>query len=459
MKVLVADDNISTVEALCDLIKEMGHAADACYDGEQAVTKAKASHYDLIITDLRMPKLNGMEVLKTIKSHSPKTAIIVVTAFGSIDSAVEAMKEGAFDFVTKPYSIDEIEIKISKALALAEMTEKMERLSVENAYLRQLDSERFNYHEIIGNSESIRAIFSFIEKVSLSNSSVLILGESGTGKEIVARAIHSASSRKDGPFVKVHCAAYAPGVLESEMFGHERGAFTGAIKAKAGRFEQAHAGTLFLDEIGEIDPSIQVKLLRFLQDKEFERVGGTKTLSVDVRIICATNKDLAAAVTAGKFREDLYYRINVISVTVPPLRDRPGDIQLLANHFLKKYAKETAKNIIGIHPNAMNVLLAYPWPGNVRELQNVIERACVLSTEGEMTLDMLPPNLNIGRTAGIQMPTGSDGLTLDAAIEQFERQIIETAYHQAHGVKAKAANMLGIERNRLRYKLNKYGIE
>jgi two-component system, NtrC family, response regulator HydG len=456
-RVLIADDNKSTVEALVSLVEGLGMAADGAHNGEEAIQMAARSRYDLVITDLRMPKADGMQVLREVKKASPETLVIVVTAFGTIDAAVEAVKEGALDFVTKPYAFDEIEMKIKKAIEQHELRNNLLKLSAQREYFREEESKKFNFYEIIGRSQPMQSVFSTIEKVADSPSSILILGESGTGKEMVARAIHHASGRAKEPFIKVHCAAYAETLLESELFGHEKGAFTGAHKAKIGRFEQADGGTLFLDEIGEISPSIQVKLLRFLQDREFERVGGTDTRTVDVRFIFATNRNLEDAVKSGIFREDLYYRINVITIQVPPLRERPEDIPLLAEHFLKKHSAEAGKHFSGIDEVAFDALKEYSWPGNVRELENVIERSIVLTNGERITIEDLPP--------GIRQPSDDDILArldgkrnLEQELERIEKMLIESAYRKAKGVKARAAELLGIERNRLRYKLTKYGI-
>lgn len=456
-RVLIADDNQSTVEGLQELVEGLGVKAEGCFNGADAIQMAKKTQYNLVITDLKMPRADGMQVLREIKKLSPETYVIVVTAFGSIDSAVEAVKEGAFDFITKPYSFDEIELKIAKALEQQELKSKVARLSARQEYFMEEESKKFNFYEIIGRSATMQNVFGTIEKVADSPSSVLILGESGTGKEMVARAIHHASQRAKEPFIKVHCAAYAETLLESELFGHEKGAFTGAHKTKVGRFEQADGGTLFLDEIGEISPSIQVKMLRFLQDREFERVGGIETKTVDVRFIFATNRDLAEAVKNKSFREDLYYRINVITINVPPLRDRREDIPLLADHFLKKHSAEANRYFDGIDEEAFTALNEYSWPGNVRELENVIERSIVLSSGDRITIEDLPP--------GIRQPSDDEilarlegGRSLEQELERIEKMLIESAYRKAKGVKAHAAEILGIERNRLRYKLQKYNV-
>ena len=456
-KVLIADDNRSTVEALQSLVEGLGVKADGCFNGRDAIDMAKKTKYDLVITDLKMPKADGMKVLRTIKGNTPDTLVIVVTAFGTIDSAVEAVKEGAYDFITKPYSFDEIELKISKALEQKDLQSKVARLSAQQEYYLEEESKQFNFYEIIGRTSVMQEVFDTIEKVAVSPASILILGESGTGKEMVARAIHHASHRAAEPFIKVHCAAYAETLLESELFGHEKGSFTGAHKMKVGRFEQADGGTLFLDEIGEISPSLQVKLLRFLQDREFERVGGTDTKTVDVRFIFATNRDLENEVREKRFREDLYYRLNVITIQVPALRERRGDISLLAEHFLKKHGTRAGKQFEGIDDKALKALTEYSWPGNVRELENVIERCIVLSTHDQVLIEDLPP--------GIRHPSDDEilarlegGRNLEEELERIERMLIESAYRKAKGVKAHAADLLGIERNRLRYKLQKYGI-
>lgn len=456
-RVLIADDNQSTVEGLKGLVEGLGVKADGCFNGEDAIALSQINKYNLVITDMKMPKADGLQVLRAVKETSPETFVIVVTAFGTIDSAVEAVKLGAYDFITKPYSFDEIELKISKALEQQELRYKVARLSAQKEYYQEEESKKFNFYEIIGRSQVMQNVFETIKKVAEASTSILILGESGTGKEMVARAIHHASNRAAEPFIKVHCAAYAETLLESELFGHEKGSFTGAHKMKVGRFEQADGGTLFLDEIGEISQSIQVKLLRFLQDREFERVGGTETKTVDVRFIFATNRNLKDAVTQGVFREDLYYRINVISIPVPPLRERRDDISLLADHFLQKHSTEAVKNIDGFDEEALNALKEYSWPGNVRELENVIERCIVLSAGSNVVIEDLPQ--------GIRQPSDDEilarlqgGKSLEQEMERIERIMIESAYKKAKGVKARAADLLGIERNRLRYKLTKYGI-
>ncbi len=456
-RVLIADDNQSTVEGLKGLVEELGVKADGCFNGEDAIALSGINKYNLVITDLKMPKADGLQVLKYVKENSPNTFVIVVTAFGSIDAAVKAVKLGAYDFIAKPYSFDEIELKISKALEQQELRNKVARLSAQKEYYQEEESKKFNFYEIIGRSKAMLDVFETVKKVAESSASILIMGESGTGKEMVARAIHHASNRASEPFVKVHCAAYAETLLESELFGHEKGSFTGAHKMKVGRFEQADRGTLFLDEIGEISQSIQVKLLRFLQDREFERVGGTDTKTVDVRFIFATNRNLKEAVAKGVFREDLYYRANVISITVPPLRERKEDITLLAKHFLKKHSNQAIKVVDGFTEKATTALNEYSWPGNVRELENVIERCIVLTGENTIDVDDLP--------SGIKQPSDDEilarlegGKSLEEELGRIEKMLIESAYRKAGGVKARAADLLGIERNRLRYKLQKYGI-
>lgn len=450
-RILIADDHKRTSEGLALALEAQGHSTQAVFDGESAIEAVKTLFFDLLVVDIRMPKKSGMEVLEAVKSISPETVVVMMTAYGTIDIAVEAMQKGAADFITKPYTLEQIELKVERAL-------QGRQLRMENEYLRLEQGLRYNLDEIIGESPKMSAVYRTVQTVAPTNSTVLILGESGTGKELVARAIHKNSQRSTGPFIKVNCAALAEGVLESELFGHEKGAFTNAVRQKPGRFEIANGGTLFLDEIGEMPPATQVKLLRVLQEQEFERVGGTKTLHVDVRLIAATNRNLPKQIDEGKFREDLYYRLNVVPIEMPPLRERREDIPLLVAHFLFKYNAETGKKVCEIQPEAMRLLSTYSWPGNVRELENAIERAVVLA-RGEV---ITPENLSLGlqapqRREDTNIPQMTiEGTSLTEMVEAFEKRLLWDAYLRANRVKAEAAKLLGIERSTFRYKFDKY---
>ncbi|NLH50948.1 MAG: sigma-54-dependent Fis family transcriptional regulator [Myxococcales bacterium] len=453
-RILVVDDHKTTADSIAQIGQRLGHEVSVFYDGTEALAAVEQQPYDVVVTDLRLPGASGMDILSRGMTIHPEGVVMVITAYGSIEKAVEAMRKGAFDFISKPFTIDEIKVKLEKALGQASVQQEMVRMRASLAALHDDETRRYNFNEIVGKSAAMQKVFDTIRKVAASDASVLILGESGTGKELVARAIHYNSQRTDGPFIRAHCAAYAEGVLESELFGHEKGSFTGAVARKIGRFEQAHGGTLFLDEIGDISHNVQVKLLRFLQEKEFERVGGTQTISVDVRILSATNQDLKELIGKRTFREDLYYRLNVISLFLPPLRERSDDIAMLVEHFLRQYAgREPVKKL---DPEAMILLTKYHWPGNIRELQNVIERATVLAQGDRITVDHLPQDIT-GAIATAPRLTGP--INFDAEIEKYEKELIQGALIESDYVKARAATLLGIDRNRLRYKMEKYGIE
>jgi two-component system response regulator HydG len=383
--------------------------------------------------------------------------VIVITAHGSVEAAVEAMRAGAFDFVTKPIDPEELLVKLDKALAQRRLSRDLERMSARLDTYEADDARRQGLDEMVGRSEPMRRIYGIIEKVAPSDSTVLVLGESGTGKELVARAIHRLSARARGPFVGVHCTAYAEGVLESELFGHERNAFTGAAERRIGRFELADGGSLFLDEVGDIPPAVQTKLLRVLQERELERVGGTQTVRVDIRIISATNRNLEAAIGAGLFREDLFYRLNVMTIELPPLRERRDDIPLLVEAFVRRESGRLGREVLGPTPRALEAMEGYNWPGNVRELRNVIERAAVLAGSEPIDLAHLPPMLAPSPSSYVPLP--EHAVDFDQEVERYERRLILHAYEKAGRVKAKAAKMLGIDRNRFRYKLEKLGIE
>src|SRR5215212_8146218 len=371
-RILIADDHDALRRGLARALTTAGHEVDEAPNGNQAIERLHEGHFDVVLSDLKMGGSDGLDVLRTTKTLHPSTAVILMTAFGSVHTAVEAMKSGAFDYVQKPFEIEEMEVKIEKAL-------EMRRMRHELDYLRHTQNDIYDFDRIVGNSGALQRVLGVVRKVAKSNTTVLIRGETGTGKELIAGAIHHNSLRAARNFVKVNCAALPETLLESELFGHEKGAFTGADRQRIGRFEQADGGSLFLDEIGDMSPSTQAKILRVLQEHEFERLGGTRTLRVDVRLIAATNRDLPGMVQAGQFREDLYYRLNVVSIEMPPLRERKDDIVPLALTFIRKFSGELKKRIDGLEPDAQKLLMRYNWPGNIRELENTIERAMLLA--------------------------------------------------------------------------------
>jgi two-component system response regulator PilR (NtrC family) len=454
-KILVVDDERSMREFLGIMLAKEGYDVTQCPDGEAALRQAEEDIFDLAIMDIRMPKMDGIAVLERIKEITPETIVIMITAFASTDTAVRAMKKGAYDYITKPFKIDEIKIIIRNAL-------EKRALEKENILLKRLVETKFSFDNIIGQSPKMLAIYELMEKVAPTKTNILITGESGTGKELVAKAIHFNSPRREKAFVTVNCGAIPENLLESELFGHMKGAFTGAMYNKRGLFEVADDGSIFLDEVGELPLSMQVKLLRILQDKEFTRVGGTESIKVDVRIISASNKDLEEAVREKKFREDLYYRLNVIQIKLPLLRERREDIALLTEHFIKKYAQELDKNIREISPDAMKVLLHYDYPGNVRELQNIIERAVALETSNTLTAENLESYMDEQR--GVKSMDDSlfeipaEGIDLEKVVEDLERNLLLKALQRAKGVKKKAAELLNINFRSIRYRLEKYGI-
>jgi two-component system, NtrC family, response regulator HydG len=452
MNALIIDDNETMREAMAQILAKIKFAVTQAGDGESALVSLHQQAYDLVITDYRLPGMNGLEVLKQVKAISPATEVLVLTAYGTIDLAVQAMHHGAADFLAKPFSHDELRLRVKKIMDKIAGEREMERLAAENVYLRQEIEQEYNFGEIIGETQVMQELYRTIAKVARTDSSVIIYGESGAGKELVARAIHKNGERRAFPFVRVHCAALAEGVLESELFGHEKGAFTGALKRKRGRFELAHTGAIFLDEIGDISPAIQIKLLRVLQEKEFERVGGEETLSVDVRVIAATHRDLPDLVQKGRFREDLYYRLHIIPIYLPPLRDRQGDIPLLSSFFIRRIAGRLGRPGLQLDPEAIKVLRSYSWPGNVRELENVLERAAVLA-ESDLITHLDLPVLNAQADTALDQK-----LPLDTLLSQVEKRAIEKALHEADGVKLEAARILGIKTSTLYYKMEKYGL-
>lgn len=452
---LIVEDNDTMREGIVRVVEKMGHKAVETADAEQAEKQLSKTKFDLLISDYKLPGMTGIELLEKIKLISPETEAMLITAYGSIELAVEAMKKGAADFITKPFSPEELTLKVNLILERVQRKAELQRVSEENRYLRdQLDGQ-FNFGEIIGNSPAMQAIFRTIEKVAKGDSSIIIYGESGTGKELVAHAIHNTSPRKDRAFIRVNCGALAEGILESELFGHEKGAFTGAIKRRKGRFELAQSGSIFLDEIGDIPLGTQVKLLRVLQEKEFERVGGEETLSVDTRIIAATSKNLQEEIKRGNFREDLYYRLHIIPIHLPPLRERKEDISLLTEHFIKKISKEVNIPELKIEAQAIDKLRRYNWPGNVREFENVLERAAVLSEDAHILASDLPLFSEGAQTLTYSQP---DGLNLNRTLETTEKQLLEKAMDKARGVKTEAAKLLDIKTSALYYKLEKYDL-
>ncbi len=450
--ILVLDDEKNYLLILEAILEDEGYEVTALQDPQLALAYLEDSEVDVFVTDMRMPGMSGQEVLAYMRKEYPHIPVLIMTAFGSIDRAVEAMKSGAFDYITKPFDNNELLLSLSKAVQLA-------RAEQQNRLLRQSLAEHYGQHHILGRSRTVANVLGLIEKVAPTRSTVLVTGESGTGKELVAKAVHAASPRAENAFVSVNCASLSPGVLESELFGHEKGSFTGAVARKRGRFELAHAGTLFLDEIGEMPLDIQVKLLRVLQEKSVERVGGTESLDVDFRLVAATNRSLQEDVAEGRFREDLFYRLNVVNIHLPPLRERREDIPLLAAHFLEQYAWDNKRDIQGFSTECMDRLCAADWPGNVRQLQNVIERSVVLATQPVIGLDDLPVEL---REESLQVQSVVDllphQLNLAETLEKIEGALVRRALARSEFVQVKAAELLTISKSLLQYKLKKYGL-
>ena len=447
--ILIADDEKNIREGLATSLELDGYNVITAENGELALDLMKKNNIDLVITDLRMPRLSGDELLSHIVSSWPTIPVIVFTGHGSIESAVEAMRHGAFDFLTKPVNLDRLTLLVQRALSNRQLLMHQKDLEAELDRLRGKN----DYFSMVGKSPQMKRVMDAIEQVAQTKASVLITGESGVGKELVANAIHSLSNRKNAPFIKTNCAALSESLLESELFGHEKGAYTGAISSRKGRFELADGGTIFLDEIGEINQSVQVKILRVLQEKSFERVGGEETINVDVRIISATNKNLSQEIKKGTFREDLFYRLNVVNIDVPPLRERREDILLLATSFIKEFVKENQKNIEGFDKEALLALYHYDWPGNIRELRNCVENCVVMSKGPVITIDDLPPSLQ--KKSDYKELVLEPGLTLD----EVEKKYILSTLDKNKGNKSKSAIELGIGRKTLHRKLNEYGID
>ncbi len=454
VKILIIDDTTYILELLSEFLGTKGYEVHIARDGAAGIAGLEKDSYDLVLTDLKMPGLGGMDVLNYVIGHCPETLCIILTGHGSIKNAVEAVRAGAYDYLTKPVDLEEILIAIQRAV-------EFRNLKRENVLLRNQLRKKYKFDNIIGDSGPMQKVFQTIEKVADTDSTIMILGESGTGKELVARALHYNSSRSKGPIVPVNCAAIPSELLESELFGHEKGAFTNAIRTRIGRFELAHGGTIFLDEIGDMDPVLQSKLLRVLQDRAFERIGGTRTIQVDIRVITATHRNLKKAVENGHFREDLYYRLNVIPIELPPLREHKSDIPLLVHHFIDQFNKTKKRNIRGLEDEALRKLKDYEWPGNVRELENMIERIAILTNNEVIALSDLPERIQAippqDQPLPIEIP--EEGIFLDTAVNEFERKLILQALIKTGWVKNKAAQLLNLNRTTLIEKIKRQNLQ
>ena len=448
-RILVVDDERSMRDFLSIMLKKEGYEVVTAENGGDALKTVQGEIFDLVISDVKMPELDGIDVLKAVKEVSPETVVIMITAFATTETAVEAMKLGAYDYIIKPFKVDEIKLIIRKAL-------EKHSLRKENILLRREIESRVGFENFIGKSEPMQRIFGLIKQVADTKSTVLITGESGTGKELVAKALHFNSARKDGPFVTVNCGALPETLLESELFGSMKGAFTGAVSNRQGLFEAANGGTLFLDEISSTTPALQIKLLRVIQEREFKRVGGTADIKVDVRVLAASNSDLQAEVKRGNFREDLYYRLNVIPIHIPPLRDRKDDIPLLVDFFLRKYSSDRA--LKSIAPDAMKLLMNYGWPGNVRELENTIERMVILAAGDTIQREHIQDIIKDVRPCPELVPSDipDAGMDIEALLENAEKTLLKKALEKAGGVKTEAAKLLGLSFRSFRHRLQKY---
>jgi two-component system response regulator PilR (NtrC family) len=458
--IVVVDDEEDMRGFLEIMLTKQGYGVTAFASPLAALEHLKEGRFDLVITDLRMPEMDGLELLKAIRKFNADAPVIMITAYASVDTAIEAMKSGAYDYFNKPFNVEEVKLNIAKALKYGE-------LSKENRLLKKDFKSRYGFANLIGTGEKMTEIYGLIMSVANTRSTVFITGESGTGKELVARAIHFESNRKSRPFVAINCGAIPENLIESELFGHQKGAFTGAVANKSGLVEEANGGTLFLDEITELPQNLQVKFLRFIQERNFRRVGGIADICVDIRIIAASNKEVEQEVSAGAFREDLFYRLNVIRIEMPPLRERREDIALLAGVFMEKFATEHGKKIVGITGEAMGLIEEYKYKGNVRELENVMERAVTLETGERITVESLPAHMRPSLSTeakGTDAPEEvlldklDDGLDLEASLEEYEKRIITEALKRAGGVKKKAAESLGLSLRSMRYKIDKYDI-
>jgi two-component system response regulator PilR (NtrC family) len=453
-KILVIDDDRSLRQFLTIWLKREGYAVRVATSGKDGLHEMTRDPADVVLTDLTMPGIDGMGVLTGVKEHWPDTEVLMITAYGTTENAVKAMRKGAYDYITKPFNIDELK------LVLAKVFEKR-AMRVENTELRKLLVDRFGYGSMVGRSTVMLAVYDLMDRIKDTPISVLVTGESGTGKELVARALHYEGDRRAKPFRSINCGAIPENLIESELFGYKKGAFTGALKDHPGLFRSAHGGTLFLDEIGEMPPSTQVKVLRALQERTIRPVGSSEEYPIDVRVVAATNRDLSAEIAANRFREDLYYRLNVVTIALPALRDRLGDLPVLVHHFCEKYAEQFGRDGIQISPEAMRVLSGHNWPGNVRELENAVQRGVALARGVEVTVDALPPEI-AGRDVeedGLPFTVGADGLDLEGSVERYERMLIESALEASGGVKKEAAKLLRITFRSLRYRLQKIGME
>jgi len=447
-KILVVDDEPSHLKMLETVLTAEGFEVQKANDGQTAIQAVEKRFYDLILMDVRMSRMDGIEALKRIKEISPGIPVIIMTAYASVNTAVDALKSGAYDYLTKPLDIDELKILVQKAL-------RHQQLEKENIFLREQLKGRFDFSNIIGQSAMMLQLFETISLVAPSDATVLITGESGTGKEIIANAIHQNSLRREKPLIKVNCAALPETLLESELFGHEKGAFTGALTRRQGRFQLSHEGTIFLDEIAEMAPSTQAKILRVLQEREFEPLGGSSTVKVDTRVIAATNKDLKSEIQKGQFREDLYFRVNVVMLNVPPLRERREDIPLLADFFLRQYAEKNQRLIKGFTPLATDLLMRFDWPGNVRELENVTERAVIMARGDVITPEEFPETL---RSLDPDLKKTSIDLSPGRSLKAVEKEMILRTLEDTNGNRTHAAKILGISRRTLQLKLKDYSI-
>jgi len=446
--ILIIEDEAKMRRLLELNLGDDGFKTISAADAETGLKLLASESVDLVITDLKLPGMSGLDLLLAVKQQNAALPVVVMTAFGSVETAVDAMKAGASDYVLKPFSLTEMKMVVHKELDVS-------RLREENRSLREALGEKYSHPNIIGGSPKMQEVLATVERVAPTNSTVLLGGESGVGKDLIARAIHEKSRRASGPFIKINSTAIPENLLESELFGYEKGAFTGANASKPGKFELADKGTLFLDEIGDVPPATQVKLLRVLQEREFERLGGTRTIKVDVRLIAATNRDLRVALEDGTFREDLYYRLNVVPIDIPPLRDHREDIPDLVSLFLRRFASDSGRQVTTMSREAMNLLLSHHWPGNVRELQNIIERACALTKTSKLEVDDIHLDTPRARASSSGDRFLPDGMTLD----QWEDDMIREALKRAGGNKSQAARLLGLSRNALRYRLSKIGIE
>ncbi|HQB94303.1 MAG TPA: sigma-54 dependent transcriptional regulator [Candidatus Omnitrophota bacterium] len=447
--ILLVEDDSNSRKGLTQFLQALDYDVITAANGREGFDLFKEENPDLVIADIRMPEMDGVTLLEKIREEKPSAKVILLTAYGSVEDAVKAMKKGAFYYLTKPVNLEELELLVKKTFSSRQLEEENRELK------REIFSERYHEGTLIAESPKMKELLRTADKIAASSASVLIEGESGTGKELIARRIHEMSPRSQNPFVAVHCAALTETLLSSELFGHEKGAFTGAVERRQGRFERAHQGSLFLDEIGEISKDTQVKLLRVLQEGEFERVGGVKTIKVDVRLIAATNKTLIDEVKKQSFREDLYYRINVIYLKMPPLRERKEDIPPLVNTFMRRYGIRNGKKLRGIAPDALEALLRYDWPGNVRELKNIVERMIVLSAGEELTLDQVPDDIRGPRPVAASFVSGNSAVT---TLTDAEKELIRNALRETNGNKSKAAEKLGISRRTLYRKIEEYQI-